>query len=173
MSNTWLTSDQHYYHSNILSFKRQDGSPARPFSSVEEMNETMIANYNAVVSKNDKTYFLGDLCFSATAFHEIMPRLNGTKVLIKGNHDNLKMSAYMQYFKDVRSYHILDKMLLSHIPIHPASIERFRCNVHGHLHHNLVPNGDKYINVCVEHTNYTPISFEAVKDIAKSRGLYE
>lgn len=177
MSNIFITSDQHYSHKNLIDFKREDGTSLRPFTSVEEMNETLIENHNSVVGKNDKIYFLGDVVFSATALHQIMPRLNGQKILIKGNHDNLKMSAYAQHFKDIRAYHVMDKMILSHIPIHESSMGRWRANVHGHLHANLVREpicGDEdlqYMNVCVEQTNYTPISFEDVRQFIKNRGL--
>jgi len=170
MSKTFLTSDTHYGHKNILTFLRGDGKLLREFSSVEEMDETLVSNWNKVVSKDDKVYHLGDVCFTATKLHEIMPRLNGTKVLIKGNHDNLKMSAYMQYFKDVRAYHVLDKMLLSHIPVHLGSLERWGVNIHGHLHSNVIPDV-RYINVSVEQTNFTPVDFEQIRIIVKSLGL--
>lgn len=167
MSRTFLISDTHFGHSNILTFKRDDGTPLRPFSSVEEMDEVMINNWNSVVGKKDKVYHLGDLLFSNRKLQEVMPRLNGTKVLIKGNHDNLKLSQYAQFFKDVRAYHVLDKMVLSHIPIHLNSLERWRANLHGHLHSNLI-NDKRYINLSVEQINYTPIDFEEIRERVKN-----
>lgn len=177
MPNIFLISDTHFNHSNILTFKREDGTPLRPFKTIEEMNEAMINNWNKTVGVNDKCYHMGDVVVSATALHEIMPRLNGEKILIKGNHDNLKQSAYAQHFKDVRAYHIMDKMILSHIPIHPSSLGGWRANLHGHLHANIVRDQIdytedlRYFNVCVEQTNYTPISFEDVRQFIKTRGL--
>jgi calcineurin-like phosphoesterase family protein len=126
------------------------------------MDEYMIQNWNNVVGKNDKVYHLGDLTFSNKKLNEIMPRLNGTKVLIKGNHDNLKPNQYLQYFKDIRAYHILDKFLLSHIPVHIDSRERWKANIHGHLHNNIIDDPN-YINVSVERINYTPIDFEEIR----------
>jgi len=166
MSKVFLISDTHFGHKNILTFLNQDGSKLRDFASVEEMDETMIDNWNKTVSKNDKVYHLGDLVFSNRKLQEVMPRLNGTKVLIKGNHDNLKLSQYMQFFKDVRAYHILDKMLLSHIPVFVGSMERWGINIHGHLHGNNVPD-PRYINVSVEQINFTPIDFEEIREQAK------
>lgn len=166
MSRTFLISDTHFGHSNILTFKRDDGTPLRPFSSVEEMDETMIDNWNRVVGKKDKVYHLGDLVFSNRKLQEVMPRLNGTKVLIKGNHDTLKLSQYAQFFKDVRAYHVLDKMLLSHIPIHPNSMGKWRANLHGHLHYHLIDD-ERYINLSVEQINYTPIEFEEIRERVK------
>lgn len=163
---TFLISDTHFGHANILTFKNNDGSNLRPYSSLEEMNETLISNWNSVVSSEDKVYHLGDVLFTKKWLDLILPRLNGTKVLIKGNHDNLKLSQYQQYFKDVRAYHVLDKFLLSHIPIHPESLSRWDANIHGHLHNNTLPD-DKYLNVSVERINYTPVDFEYVRSLYK------
>lgn len=177
MSNSLLISDQHYGHSNFLTFRDEAGDLIRPFSSVEEMDELMIERHNGTVRPQDKVYFLGDVCFSFRVLEKIMPRLNGIKVLIKGNHDNLKMSQYMQFFKDVRGSHQLDEFVLTHIPIHPESIGRWaKGNIHGHTHErNVMINSPgnltemnnredpRYINVCVEQINYTPISLEEIK----------
>jgi calcineurin-like phosphoesterase family protein len=97
----------------------------------------------------------------------IFDALNGVKVLIKGNHDKFKASQYLQIFKDIRAYGILDKYLLSHIPIHPESLSRWSANIHGHLHGNKI-NDPKYINVSVEQINYTPISLEELNETLSS-----
>ena len=106
-------------------------------------------------------YRLGDIAMSKK-FLPILNQLNGTKILIKGNHDQEKLSVYQQYFKDVRASHQLDKMLLTHIPIHPESLSRWKANVHGHLHHRSL-NDPRYFGVSVEQINYTPISLEDIK----------
>lgn len=162
MSKTFLISDTHFGHANILSFKDEFEQVIRPFSSVEEMNEIMIENWNKVVSSEDKVYHLGDLCFTKKWLDFSMSRLNGTKILIKGNHDNLKLSQYQQYFKDIRAYHTLDKFILSHIPLHPESLYRWKGNIHGHTHQRNLMD-ERYINVSVEQLNYTPIDFEQIK----------
>ena len=161
---TFLISDTHFGHGNILTFLNSDGSKVRNFSSLEEMNETMIERWNKQVTPQDKVYHLGDVLFTKKWLDLIMPRLNGTKVLIKGNHDNLKLSQYQQYFKDVRAYWVLDKYVLSHIPIHPESLSRWKANIHGHLHGNTLAD-PRYINVSVECINYTPMDFEFIKSI--------
>lgn len=176
MPNTFLISDTHFSHMNCLNFDRSDGTgKLRPFASVEEMDETMVKNWNSVVTSKDKVYHLGDIAMSHKNLH-ILDRLNGEKVLIKGNHDTGKLSQYMKYFKDVRGSHQLDKLLLTHIPVHRLSIGRWRANIHGHLHDNLVkhvspPNeqDEAYLNVCVEQINYTPISLSEVNEILKNR----
>jgi len=173
LNKNFLISDHHWNHRNLLNFKRDDGTPLRHFTTVEEMNEHMIEAWNKVVTKDDKVYHLGDLCFKLEDLDAIMPRLNGTKVLIKGNHDQLGMHQYMKYFKDVRAYHRLDNLLLSHIPIHPSSLGfKTPGMIHGHTHYRNVTMinaageevlDPRYINVSVEVINYTPIEFEEVR----------
>lgn len=172
MSNTFLISDTHFGHANSLNFMRDDGvTKMRHFISVEEMDETIINNWNNVVRPADRIYHLGDVVIARKNLC-ILDRLNGRKVLIKGNHDIFKLKDYLPYFDDIRGSHKLDKFILSHIPIHPNHMARWAAgNIHGHLHDNLVMLGDapdtRYINVCVENIGYTPIAFEELKrDVA-------
>ena len=163
MAKTFLISDTHFGHANILTFKRQDGSPLREFPDIDTHDEYLIQQWNKTVSLNDKVYHLGDVgCKSFSKLGAILERLNGTKVLIKGNHDGFKLSQYAQYFKDIRGSHQLDKFILTHIPIHPQSLSRWKANIHGHLHANVVDD-PRYINVAVEQINYTPIDFEEIR----------
>ena len=179
MSNIFLISDTHFGHGNILTFTDSEGKRLRPFDTVEEMDELMVKNWNSVVRPQDKVYHLGDVVMHKRAL-PILSRLNGEKVLIKGNHDKEKLSLYTPYFKDVRGTHQFDGMILSHIPIHSNSLARWGCNVHGHLHSNVVTKegwgegeyggpilkqipDDRYFCVSVEQINYTPISLEELK----------
>ena len=191
MANTFLISDNHFGHEAPCStFKREDGSPLRAFANADEADEAMIENWNKTVKPIDKVYHLGDLVMPRNhrKLDEIMPRLNGSKILIKGNHDEMKPDRYLKYFKDLRGFHMLDKLALSHIPLHPASLMRWRGNIHGHLHANAVLKASyinskgvimydeaqedpKYFCVSVERINYTPIPFETVNQIFKDRGL--
>lgn len=81
MSKVYFTSDQHFGHKNVISYC------ARPFSSVEEMNETLIHRHNQVVKPEDTVYHLGDFSLSEKWVDEVSPRLNGKKFLCPGNHD--------------------------------------------------------------------------------------
>ncbi len=140
------------------------------------MNEFMVMQHNRVVSPSDKVYFLGDVAMAKNAKTlDILLRMNGEKVLIKGNHDLAKSNEYLKYFKDIRGTHQLDGMLLSHVPIHPNSLSRWKVNVHGHLHYNRVTIGDtkvldhRYFNVSMECLDdYTPISLEDLKKRVKN-----
>jgi calcineurin-like phosphoesterase family protein len=116
-------------------------------------------------------YHLGDVVINRRAL-KTLGRLNGEKVLIKGNHDIFKLEDYTPYFKDIRGYHVMNGMILSHIPVHEESLARFGTNIHGHLHYNRVTMLDTYLSkpiidpryhcVCVEHTDFKPILFEDV-----------
>lgn len=177
MGNTFIVSDTHFGHANICKFVKEDGSKVRPWIDVTEMDEALIANWNSVIRPQDKVYHLGDVVINRK-YLSVMYRLNGDKVLIKGNHDIFKLTDYTEHFRDIRAYHVFggEKLILSHIPIHEDSIERFKCNVHGHLHSNIVKNKfgkqhPNYFCACVEQINYTPIALEDVKMQLRERGV--
>jgi calcineurin-like phosphoesterase family protein len=174
--NTWFISDTHFGHANILTFKDYDGNPVRSFSSQEEMDEHMVACWNSVVGEFDRVYHLGDVVINKK-FLPILERLKGKKVLVMGNHDIFGHKEYLKYFEDIRAYKIFPKhgIVCSHIPVHVDNLYRWKLNVHGHLHTNKIKgrveafdvNQDpwddpKYLNVCVEQINYTPINLEEI-----------
>mgnify|MGYP000629650305 CR=1 FL=1 len=166
---TFLISDTHFGHANVLNFTIADGSKLRPgFDNIYEHDEYLIEQWNKVVGVNDKVYHLGDVGFkNFTALSAILSRLNGTKVLIKGNHDNFKISQYAQHFKDVRATHQLDGVILSHIPLHEDSLNRWKGNIHGHLHNRTLAD-NRYVNVSVECLiNYAPVDFEGLREYYK------
>ena len=75
--NTFFISDIHAGHANALKFTRENGSPLRPFASVEEMDETIIANWNSTVKPSDKVLVLGDLVINKK-YLPTVARLNGS-----------------------------------------------------------------------------------------------
>lgn len=77
----YFTSDLHLGHTNVIRYCK------RPYESVEQMNESLVDNWNAVVKSSDDVYVMGDFSLSATAVKDYVPRLKGRKHLIKGNHD--------------------------------------------------------------------------------------
>jgi calcineurin-like phosphoesterase family protein len=152
------------------------------------MNEVMIARNNERVGKNDRVYYLGDVVINRR-FLSVLDRLNGRKVLIKGNHDIFKLDDYAAYFDDIRGYHVLNGIIFSHVPVHPESLARFGCNVHGHLHANRVRRPRKvdglgsmpevvygddidpnYYNVSVECTDFAPITLEDLYERIAAQG---
>ena len=169
---TWVAADHHFGHANILTFKREDGTPLRPFTTLEEHDETIIERHNAVVKPEDRVYLLGDVCINRRSRH-LLGRLTGRLVLVKGNHDIFKLQDYVPFFDDIRSYvvqkdHEGHKVILSHIPIHPESIGRFGTNIHGHLHYGTVDD-PRYVCVSLEHTNYAPIQIHEALSLRRLR----
>jgi calcineurin-like phosphoesterase family protein len=158
----FFISDTHFGHSNILKFQDADGKPVRTFSSVEEMDETMVERWNKTVCAKDTVYHLGDVAIRRQSLG-IMERLNGRKVLLKGNHDIYKLKDYALHFDDIRAYKVYpdEGIICSHIPLHLTQVTRFGLNVHGHMHTNTIAN-ECYLNVCVEQTDYRPVSLDEI-----------
>lgn len=168
MPSTFLTSDTHFGHVGVTRFTNDDGSPLRPWDNIEDMNEALIKNWNDTVGPKDLVYHLGDVVMNNRFLDQVMPRLNGRKKLVRGNHDFAKLDAYFAYFDDILGVVPLADCILSHIPLHPMCVERFKVNVHGHLHGNIVKKEDgspdkRYISVCVELTDFTPVSYEDIR----------
>jgi calcineurin-like phosphoesterase family protein len=166
MPSVFLVSDTHFGHKGVCHFTRSDGvTKLRPFETPEEMDEFMVKAWNEKVRPKDKVYHLGDVVINRKSLG-IMRRLNGDKVLIRGNHDIFPDIEYREYFRELRAYHVMNGMILSHIPIHEESLGRFGVNIHGHLHANRVMKDSvvdpRYHNVCVETTDFAPILFEDV-----------
>jgi calcineurin-like phosphoesterase family protein len=137
------------------------------------MDEFMVQAWNERVRPQDKVYHLGDVVIGRKSL-KIMERLNGDKVLIRGNHDIFKDEDYRRHFRSLRGYHVLNGMILSHIPIHEESLGRFGVNIHGHLHYQRVQKAGvidpRYHCVCVEHTDFAPILLEDVVKRIEAEG---
>lgn len=172
----WFISDTHFGHANALKFTRYDGTPLRPgFSCVEEMDEHMIKCWNSVVKPQDTVYHLGDVVIKRSNL-VTLSRLQGRKILIRGNHDIFRTEDFLPYFDEIHGVRVFsaEKFVCTHVPIHPDCIERWRLNVHGHLHANNIMKSPhhkdpRYFNVSVEQVNYTPVHMDVL--IAKSKEL--
>lgn len=167
--NIFFISDTHFGHeAPYVKFRNPDDTGfLRPHGSATAGDEAMVENWNKVVKPEDRLYHLGDVVMSKK-FLPILSRLNGRKVLIKGNHDQEKLSIYAKYFEDIRGVYHRPGMVMSHVPLHPGSIDRWGINVHGHLHGNRVRDevgniDTRYFSVCVEQINYTPIALEELR----------
>ena len=180
MPAVFLVSDTHFGLAGVCRFTRNDGvTKLRPWDNADEMDEAMVESWNERVRPNDKVYHLGDVVINRKAL-KIMSRLNGDKVLIRGNHDIFKDTDYREHFRELRAYHVMNGMILSHIPVHVESLGRFGVNIHGHLHANRVKKirgvnaqtgellysdeiDPRYHNVSVEQLpDFAPILFEDV-----------
>lgn len=133
---TYFTSDSHFRHKNILGFEN------RPFETLEEMNEGLIAAWNNVVKKGDIVYHLGDFCFGSYAkWVEIIEQLNGEIILVKGNHDSsdtIKKLHKNGYLKEIHmvGYYMKTNgyvLNLTHYPLEIGNrVKNF--NISGHIH---------------------------------------
>ena len=170
----WFTSDLHFWHKNICKYCN------RPYESVEEMNEAIIQNWNAVVKDDDIVFVTGDLGFCGIEkLKPLLERLKGKKYLIQGNHDSDKVVFKLvegNIFED--SYklttititgdeEIPEQMItLCHFPmIDWYNKEKGAWMVHGHQHQ--LPETPScsvlHWDVGLDKNHMTPISFEQLK----------
>lgn len=178
MPNLFFASDHHFHHSKIVEGFGDEKLHARPFDTIEDHDEALIVNHNAVVREQDTVWFLGDVFLAGRnkqGFeYELLNRMNGKKNLVVGNHDTAqKIREYAPYFQKIVGYHEIGKsIIVSHIPVHTSQVEeRFKANIHGHVHSLTIPD-DRYFNVSMENINYTPISLEDIKAQLKVHGIF-
>lgn len=177
MPEIWFTSDTHYGHKNILEYE----PIARPFKTIEEMNEQLISNYNSIVGDGDTVFHVGDFAFGKHNI-AIAERLKGKKKLILGNHDSYPSADYLRYFEKLYGVLFWERCILSHVPVHPNGLgARWFLNVHGHLHsknvrrvYHVDPYGcaldeydPNYFNVAVEQHNLTPVNADVIRERMK------
>jgi calcineurin-like phosphoesterase family protein len=128
-------SDTHFGHENSI---KLDG---RPFLNSDDMNQTMLNNWNSVTSKEDLVYILGDFMwnFKDTDF-EFARQLNGRKRLIKGNHDKTHNTNYKRLFEAILDYEKIkdnDRVIIaSHYPMiaYDGSYAGRKYHFYGHVH---------------------------------------
>ena len=166
----YFTADLHFGHSKIINHC------SRPFQNAEEMDKTLIKNWNNTVSCDDETYILGDFTMRGGMFaNEILRLLNGKKYFIKGNHDRFCFNEafdnnLVEWTKD---YYMLEyetfQFVLFHYPIeHWWRIKSGAIHLHGHSHNGLeynlsaIEKGNKRFDVGVDANNYRPISVDEV-----------
>jgi calcineurin-like phosphoesterase family protein len=159
----------HFYHYNIIGYCN------RPFKTVEEMNETIVKNWNDTVKSTDSVYVLGDVSFGfADQTRNILCRLNGFKHLIMGNHDrkgkHSKKTApfpWEDYFESVSDYRHLNVegilYVLCHFPF--SSWEPRHINLHGHTHGTHQHHNGQW-DVGVDCNEFRPITYLEARDRA-------
>jgi calcineurin-like phosphoesterase family protein len=186
MSNIWFSSDSHFSHYNIIAYCK------RPYYTIHEMNKGMTENWNAVIKNEDIVYYLGDFSLSERVVPEILPKLNGKKILVVGNHDSAHPSnrkykgaieRYLSYgFSEIHEQLELDDFILCHFPYAykdgDASKDRYAAwrpkdngqwLLCGHEHERFKVR-DKQINVGVDAWEMKPVSFDALKEI-RDKGI--
>ena len=181
LNNIFLTSDQHFFHGNIIKYcnrpwnsgKDSDGNIIVTQKDIEEMNEEMIMRWNSVVPNDGIVYHLGDIALGdRNKIKEILPLLNGKINLIMGNHDTKSVEFYYECgFNRVYDHPILlkDFFILSHEPI--SFLNKNSCfgNIYGHVHDSDVYKTFSVNSccVCVERHDYKPISLKYIIEKCK------
>ena len=161
----YFTSDEHYGHRNIINYCN------RPFSSIEEMDETIIQNHNNIVTSQDTVIHIGDFCLASRKYEyvkqEYIKKLTGNHIFIPGSHD------YWLKRDPVRQSHIWQKsinkqqVICCHYPMltWPAS-HWGSWLLFGHSHGKTNGVG-KSIDVGVDVRRFKPISFEQIAEMMK------
>lgn len=159
----FVISDLHLGHKNIIKLCN------RPFKTVEEMDNTIITNWNKTVKEDDLVYLLGDLSFKGLNAEKYLDKLNGSVILIKGNHDKYIRHNKIKAIYDYREIEVNGiKYVLSHYPI-IAWNGQYRNSIHlyGHVHSSgqdwefvKLPNA---YSVCCEFHNYIPVEISKFK----------
>lgn len=176
---TWFTSDLHFGHTNVIAYS------SRPFADVEEMNEAIVTRWNERVAASDTVWVLGDVALGRIADTlPLVELLNGTKILVAGNHDRCwaghrkGVATWTQRYLDAGFAEIrqgaieLDvagrTVLACHFPYRGDSHDHDRYAearpadrgswlLHGHVHERWRVRG-RMINVGVDAWNHAPVS---------------
>lgn len=168
----WFCSDLHLGHSNMYKFTNYDGTKCRPWDNYEEAEEYMLQEFNKVLKPTDTLYILGDVASKTDRasyfFNALVPC---RRILLMGNHDNkIGFKFLSKYFNEIRGAYNLENYIMTHIPVSSGSKGRFKTNIHGHPHNNIITmdNNGKipdpwYRNVCVERTGFKLINFSEIK----------
>lgn len=173
----WFTSDIHFSHANIIRFCN------RPFVTVEEMDETIISNWNSVVGQHDYVYIVGDVFFhNATNALKIAKRLNGIKVLIYGNHDKVIRNNKELRDQFSETHELLERRFVSGDTKVTITMCHFAMKVwnkshhgalhlYGHSHGSMPDDGTRSMDVGMDAVGFYPISLEEVINRIGSRPL--
>lgn len=189
---TWFTSDTHLGHTNIIDFcrrpfvkprkfcdlcdangerafhSREQGTTLRPcvHPDVQQHDRVIIERWNERVAPDDLVYHLGDFAFgNFTKIAEYAAKLNGKKVLVRGNHDRLSDGAYQRMGFLVRKRMLLGSVHLQHHPPPYNEAPRGIWLV-GHVHERWATNtwktrpGSLLVNVGVDVRDFRPVTME-------------
>lgn len=185
----WIGSDYHFFHKSVIGFCK------RPFKDLDHMHEELIRRHNQRVRPDDTWICVGDFSFgNATQTVSVLNRMNGFKVLVRGNHDKRSTSNKFDLCVNEMTMVIAGKVVtLKHYPLKwkrwshlrerftkwmkkvpdPSYMERRpedkgQLHIHGHTHSTEKFN-ENQIHVGVDAWNYYPAS---VKELAKYMDQY-
>jgi len=173
----FFTADTHFNHENICQLSN------RPFDSLHDMEETIVSRWNSKVGKGDLVYHLGDFALSwgkkdLDKIESMLSRLNGSKFLVKGNHDRVEVTKSKKWTKVAGLHEIKVKALdnqrivLCHYPMRTWNqMARGAWMLHGHCHGNLPDTGGKILDVGVDCHKFKPVSLDEVAEYMGQRSV--
>jgi calcineurin-like phosphoesterase family protein len=173
-TNAYFVADTHFGHEDILRHCN------RPFSSVEEMDRVLIERWNRMIPNNKaQVYIVGDFAFKDHEFY--LSQLNGKKILIMGNHDNMKSSA-KQRFKEIHDFGLVRKfrrpdasvsrkIAMCHYKMQSwDGLNEGSYHLYGHSHGRLKESSEvKSMDIGVDVWGYQPIPFEIIEFVMEQR----
>jgi calcineurin-like phosphoesterase family protein len=159
----WFTADQHFWHRNIISLQN------RPFDSMEHMIAKLVKNHNLLVQPSDTVFHVGDFSLgSGTRTLFVLGLLNGTNILLKGNHDRYQRASLPNYWQGILDGGV--GVYLSHCPQGSwPGMHQGVWHLYGHLHgglsrHPAPPFKSRFhYDVGVDNNNYMPVSLEQLE----------
>lgn len=166
----YYIADTHFGHDNIRMLLE------RPFKSVEEMDKTIIDNWNNKITDDDDVYILGDFSYKSEDPIQYLKMLNGRKHLIVGNHDNklLKNPTCKKYFVEIVDIKTVNdngtQIVLCHYPlVEWSGYYRNALHFFGHVHNTFRNETTKYAmgmknayNVGVDVIGFAPCTLEEI-----------
>lgn len=166
----WFTSDTHFGHANVI---KHD---CRPFLTIDEHDAQLIENWNKVVKPGDCVYHLGDFSWhrKVVDVDKVLGQLNGTKHLVKGNHDE-KTVTRSGLWASVHNYHEISEQGQKIVLFHYRMVVWNRSHhgswaLHGHSHGTLpVLTDRKTFDVGTMLWQYRPISLDEVREEMNKR----
>jgi calcineurin-like phosphoesterase family protein len=158
----FFTADQHFGHFNIIKYCN------RPYTSVDEMDNDIITNYNKVVYPNDIVVHGGDLTLikdPEVVYNRYISKLNGKHIFLKGNHDRWNKSGLDLFSVTIEGIHIV----VSHYAMRVWNRSHYNAwNLYGHSHGKLPPIGKQH-DIGVDNNGFFPMSFAQIKAIMEVR----
>lgn len=161
----YVTSDLHFGHKNIIKYEN------RPFDSVENMDKSIIENWNKTVNDDDLVYILGDFSwYKGEETNKILNQLKGKKILIIGNHDKnfLKDNNFDKtLFEEITNYKEIKynktKIIMFHYPIIDWN-GKYQGSflLYGHVH-SMVNEDTKYMEKLEEKYNCLNVGIDVHK----------
>ncbi|VXD01886.1 metallophosphoesterase family protein [Sphingomonas sp. 8AM] len=156
----FFTADTHFGDHRTINIQK------RPFSSVTEMDDVLIARWNATVAPEDIVWHLGDVARRAADVPALLDRLHGTKHLLRGNNDP-EGTVAAKGWASVRDYAEIElgdrRLVLCHYPFRSWNGQhKGALNLHGHSHGRLKPMPRQF-DVGVDVHDFAPVRLDALR----------